>query len=285
MWAELGGLVTAVSYAGGDLSVRAGMKGSNPLAAAIATLTINVILLWSISFILVPWDAFRLSLVWIFIVDGIMTQTFGRLLKFTSIARLGAARTGVIMGATPLFSVSLAVLLLKERITAPVLGGAIFIVLGIALITEQREEGQGRFKDIIFPVISALLFGFSPIIRKWGISGLGHPFLGAAVTASTSLVTLLILSYFFPGRGGLVLTGRSLRYFVFSGLATTVALPLFYYALMWGPVIVVGPLSNTAGFFIVLISHLFLRSTERITSRVWGGCLAVLAGATLIILH
>jgi uncharacterized membrane protein len=189
------------------------------------------------------------------------------------------------MGSTPLFSVSLAVLLLKEEITGLVLGGAIFIVLGIALITEQREEGQGRLKDIIFPLGSALLFGFSPIIRKWGISGLAYPFLGAAVTTSTSLVILLTMSSLLHGRGWLVFSRRSFRYFVFSGLATTVALPVFYYALMWGQVVVVGPLSNTAGFFIVLFSHLFLRRAEKITLRVWAGCLAVLAGATLVIVR
>lgn len=285
MWAEAGGLVTAVAYAGGDLCVRAGLKGSNALAGAITTLTINIILLWSISFILVPWEAFRLSLVWIFIVDGIMTQAFGRLLKYTSIDRLGAARSGVVLGSTPLFSVTLAVLLLKERLTGFVLAGAIFIVLGIALVSEQKEEGQSRFKDLIFPLGSALLFGLSPILRKWGVAGLGYPFLGAAVTASTSLIILLTVSYLFQERGSLVLSGHSLRYFAISGMATSVALPTFYYALLWGQVIVVGPLSNISGFFIVLFAHLFLRRAERVTPRMWGGCLAVLLGATLVILR
>ncbi len=289
MWPEVGGIVTALSYAGSNIYVRLGLKGSNPLTGAITTLSVNCALLWVLSFIFVPWSAYHLGLVWIFIVDGFMTQASGRLLKYNAIGRLGAARAGAIMGSTPLFSVLFATVLFGEKITPLLILGVVLVVLGISVLsTEEGGGGKGkkaRFRDIMFPLGASLLFGLSPNLRKWGLDALSYPLLGAAVTSSTSITTLLILSSILERGKRLTMDNRSLRYFLMAGLFTVVALPIYYYALQAGQVVVVGPLANTSGFFTVLMVHFMLRKSEKVTFKIWAGALAVIAGSTAIILH
>lgn len=285
MWAEVGGLFTAVAYAASNVLIRMGLKGSNALTAAIITLTINIIILWTFSFLFVPFKAYRLGLVWIFIVDGFLTQAFGRLLKYMSIDRLGAARAASIMGSTPMFSLTIAVLLFGERLTPLILGGVVFIVLGVVILSEEKGAGKSKLKDISFPLAAAFLFGFSPNLRKWGMEGLAYPLLGAAVTATTSLATLLGTAQLVDRGKWFSLNIRSFKFYFLAALCTTIALPIYYSALKAGQVVVVGPLANTSGFFTILIAHLFLGKAESITARVWVGCLIVVIGAAAIIVR
>lgn len=283
MWPAAGGLLTALAYAASNVLIRLGLKGSNALTGAVVTLIINVVILWSLSFIFVPFEVYRLSLVWIFIIDGFLTQAFGRLLKYMSIERLGAARAASILGSTPMFSLSIAVLLFGERLTPLILAGAAFIVIGIVLLSEEKGAQRSRLKDILFPLAAAFLFGFSPNLRKWGMEGLTYPLLGAAVTATTSLCTLLTTAQLIEPGKWFVLNVRSLKFYSLAALCTTVALPIYYSALQAGQVVVVGPLANTSGFFTILIAHIFLGGVETVTAKVWIGCLIVVMGAAAII--
>ena len=284
MWVEAGGLLTAIGYAGSNNLVRVGFKGSNAMTGAVVTLAVNFVVIWTLTLFIVPWHAFQFSLFWIFIIDGVLTQALGRLLKFISIDRLGAARAGAILGATPIFSITGAVLIRGERLTYLIFLGAMLIVIGLVVLSGGARGGRIRLKDLIFPLAAALLFGLSPNLRKFGLQLLPYPLLAAAVTSTTSLCTLLISSRLVE-RGRFAITKRSLVYFILAGLCTAVALPVYYYSLSLGDVVVLGPLANTGGFFSVLIARLCMSKEENITGRLWLGSLAVVAGATAIFLH
>lgn len=286
MWAEAGGLGTAIAYAWSNNLARLGLRESSALTGAIITLSVNFVLLWALTLWLVPWHVFRFALVWIFIVDGLMTQALARFLKFVSIDRLGAARAGAIGGSTPLFSIMLAVGLRGEKLTYLVFVGAALIVGGLVLIYGFGKGGAGRFrlKDMIFPLGAAFLYGLSPNLRKFGLESLPYPLLGTAVTSTTSLFALIFTSSIFD-RGGFNFTRRSLIYLLLAGLCSAVALPLYYYSLQVGQVVVIGPLVNTNALFSVVIAYLWMGEGEYITSRLWIGALVVVAGAAIIFLH
>ncbi|MEE8448756.1 MAG: EamA family transporter [Thermodesulfobacteriota bacterium] len=286
MWAETGALATALAYAWANNLARLGLKGSNALTGTIITVGVNFVVLWILTLLFVPWHAFRLSLVWIFIIDGLMTQALGRFLKFVSIDRLGAARSGAIGGSTPMFSIMLAVLIRGEQLTYLIFIGAVLIVGGLVLISGEVRAGPGqlKFRDIMFPLAAAFLYGLSPNMRKFGLETLAYPLLGAAVTSTTALFTLLFTSSFL-GKGSFNINKRSLIYFLLAGLCTAIALPLYYYSLSVGQVVVVGPLVNISAFFSVAIAHFWMREGEYITSRLWIGALVVVGGAAVIFLH
>jgi uncharacterized membrane protein len=250
----------------------------------VVTLAVNFVALWTLALIIVPWHAFQFSLFWIFILDGVLTQALGRLLKFVSIDRMGAARAGAILGATPMFSIGLAVLIRGERLTYLIFLGAMLIVVGLVLLSGGGGGGRVSLKALLFPLAAAFLFGLSPNLRKFGLQILPYPMLAAAVTSTTSLFTLLVSSRLVE-RGRFAITKRSLVYFLLSGLCTAVVLPVYYYSLSLGDVVVLGPLANTGGFFSVVIARLWMGKEENITGRVWAGAVAVIAGATAIFLH
>ncbi|MGE5216446.1 MAG: hypothetical protein ACM3SP_05515 [Chloroflexota bacterium] len=67
---------------------------------------------------------------------------------------------------------------------------------------------------------------------------------------------------------------RSLGYFAAGGSFESLGLLLVLYALAYGPVVVVTPLSATLPLRVVLGSKPFLRDLEKITSRVVAGTVA-----------
>lgn len=75
------------------------------------------------------------------LATAILTMGVGDSLYFTSINRIGASRASPIsVSAFPLMTLLLGALLLGERLSLPVLGGAAMIVGGIALLVSDAGE-------------------------------------------------------------------------------------------------------------------------------------------------
>jgi len=90
--------------------------------------------------------------------------------------------------------------------------------------------------------------GFSQVARKFGLAFIPHPFLAAAVTATSS------------GKQGegLRLTKECLPFYLSAGVSISMAMASLYYALSLGEVIVVIPVTSTSPFFALTLSAIFL---------------------------
>jgi drug/metabolite transporter (DMT)-like permease len=76
---------------------------------------------------------------------AILTMGVGDSLYFTSIQRLGASRASPISVSTfPLITLVLGALLLGERLTWSILGGAILIIAGIVLLVSQSAKPEQK---------------------------------------------------------------------------------------------------------------------------------------------
>ena len=53
---------------------------------------------------------------------------------------VGASRASIIIGTSPLFSAGLAVWLLGEKLSAPILAGTVLIIVGVGVILSSRRE-------------------------------------------------------------------------------------------------------------------------------------------------
>ncbi len=69
-----------------------------------------------------------------------------------------------------------------------------------------------------------------------------------------------------------------------GGALESLGLLLVLYALTYGPVVVVTPLTAMLPLWVVLGSKLFLRDLEKITPRIVGGAALVVAGTIAITL-
>jgi uncharacterized membrane protein len=217
----------------------------------------------------------------LFVLAGLIGTVAGRLLRFVSIEIVGASITAGFMNVTPLVSSGLAIVLLGERLTGPIVAGTLVIVLGSTLLSTGGRRLGLRPAQLLLPALSAACFGVVAILRKVGLSGMGAvP--GTAVNVTTALVAFtgfLVAS----GQGGaMACRGRSLVYFIAAGIAENVSVFLVVVALGMGAVSVVAPLQNVTPIFVLFLSVVFLRGIEVLNARVIAGTGLIVVGAWLI---
>src|SRR5205809_288129 len=87
----------------------------------------------------------------------------------------------------PLFATGVAILLLGERVTAPILAGTVVIVFGTILLSIGGRRGGIRPWQITLPLLSAACFGVVAVLRKLGLAETGAV-LGSAINVTTALV-------------------------------------------------------------------------------------------------
>src|SRR3990170_4883602 len=133
--AGLFALLSAITYGISHVLIRKGLILANAVTCTQFALCVNAVLLWGLTFLLVPGSiAYSPGLVFI-ILDGLFLYTLGRLCLYVGLERVGVARAASIAGTTPLFSVILALFLLRERLTLPIALGTVAIVMGVILLS------------------------------------------------------------------------------------------------------------------------------------------------------
>lgn len=98
------------------------------LAVILVTLITDLHHLLSVSLVAVGW----------FAVAGLLNFTAGRFFIFQSVKHIGASRAAPVYSTAPFFSIVLAVGLTGERITIPLLLGAIAIFVGLYLVVSAE---------------------------------------------------------------------------------------------------------------------------------------------------
>ena len=284
MPAELFALATAFFSALHNVLTKKGLRYSNAATAVIISLVINIIFLWGVSLLFVPLDSLASPGILIFVIVGLFQPGLTRLLTYKGIETLGVAIADPMRATTPLFGALCAILLLGEEMTPPVFWATLLIIAGITLLSHRgRSVNRIRLLYILYPLSSSLLAGFSQVLRKFGLGAVPHPFLAAAVTATSSLgVSLLTLWLSGKRKESLFLDRRCLPYYLPAGVAVSLAMVSIYFALDLGKVTVVTPISSTAPLFALTLSALFLRDVERVTMKIVFGACLIVAGVLLI---
>lgn len=286
MPAELFALANAFFFALHNMLTRKGLRTSNAATALITSLVINIIVLWGVSLLFVPLGSLATPGILIFVLVGLFQPGLTRFLTYKGIETLGVALTDPIRATTPLFSALFAILLLGEQMTWPIFFATLLIIVGITVLSRRGGSVQRiRFLYVLYPLLASLLAGFSQILRKFGLGAVPHPFLAAAVTATSSLGVSL-LTVWASGRRKeiLVLNKECLYFYLAAGLAVSLGMVSIYYALDRGQVTVVIPISSTGPLFALTLSALFLRDVERVTMKIVLGASLIIAGVLLITL-
>ena len=283
---ELFALSNAFFFAFHNLLTKKGLRTSNPATAVVSSLVINMIFLWGVSFVVAPLSSHTGAAILIFVLVGFFQPGLTRLLTYKGIETLGIAITDPIRATTPLFSALVAILFLGEKLTLPIVVATLLIIAGIMLLSLRGGSMKGISSIyILYPLAASLLAGCSQVLRKVGLAAVPHPFLAAAVTATSSfVVSVATLAIVEKNQETWKMNRQCFPYYLGAGVAVSIGMVSIYYALDLGKVTVVIPISSTGPFFSLIFSALFLRDVERVTSRIVLGAAMIIGGVLLITL-
>ena len=134
-----------------------------------------------------------------------------------------------------------------------------------------------------YPIAASALAGATQVVRKFGMAAVPHPFLAAAVTASSSFViSLITLWYVEKTQETWKMNRECFWWFLAAGVTISIGMVCIYYALDLGKVSVVIPISSTGPFFSLILTALFLRDVERVTPRIVISAAMIVGGVVLL---
>lgn len=283
--AEFFALANAFLFALHNIFTKKALRYSNPATGVISSLSINIIFLWSLTFLFVPLAQVTLASVLIFVLVGFFQPGLTRLLTYKGIDALGVAITDPIRASTPLFSAIMAIIFLGEQMTLPIVVATLMIIAGIILLSwrsgSMKLAGSAVF--LWYPIAASALAGASQVVRKFGLASVAHPIVAAAVTASSSLVvSVLTLWYVEKTEETWKMNRQCVWWFLAAGITISFAMICIYYALDLGKVSVVIPISSTGPLFSLILTALFLRGVERVTLRIVMSALMIVGGVVLL---
>ncbi|MGZ8480001.1 MAG: DMT family transporter [Candidatus Binatia bacterium] len=283
--AEFYALANAFLFAVHNIFMKKALRYSNPATGVISTLLINIVFLWTVALLFVPMANVTLASLLIFVGVGFFQPGLTRLLTYKGIDALGVAITDPIRASTPLFSAALAIVFLGEEITLPIIVATLMIIGGITLLSWRHGAMKlaGSAVYLWFPIAASALAGASQVVRKFGMAAVPHPFLAAAVTATSSLIiSVLVMWYVEKTQESWKMSRQCVWWFLAAGITVSFAMTSIYHALDLGKVSVVIPLSSTAPLFSLILTALFLRDVERVTLRIVVSTLLIISGVVLI---
>jgi uncharacterized membrane protein len=274
-------LAGALCSAAATIAFRQGLRYSNTYAGFWINLTVGVVCVWVAILFTVPVSAMHAQALPFFIASGLLGTVAGRFFRFKGIEKVGAPVSAAINNLHPFISTGLAILLLGEQVTLPILLGTCVIVLGTILLSTSGRYVGFRPVHLFYPFLSAFCFGAVVIIRKLGLSH-ASPMFGYAINVTTAFIALTAYLMASGQFSTVACDGKSLRHFVVAGLGENIGVLFVLIALSLGQVSVVTPLNGTAPLFVLVLAYIFLKDIERLTGRLVFGTVLIVLGVFLL---
>jgi drug/metabolite transporter (DMT)-like permease len=219
---------------------------------------------------------------------GLLHFYIGWTLLSISQVRVGASRTAVLSGSSPLFALFISAMAFDEFLRLPVLAG-IFMLMGGVYLVSAREESNGvsrkvKWRDSIFGLGTALCFSISPIFIRGGLKDLPSPLLGVTIGMGLSALAYGVTLFFKRTQWMREPLTNDALFFqlaasVFVGLSTWTRWVAFDKA----PVSVVLSLGRLNVPVVILLSPLLVgNAQENVTLRVWLGAILIVAGSIIL---
>lgn len=274
----------AFCFAVAHVLIRRGLVESNALTGSFISLTMSAVLLWLLIPFFVFLSAFWTPAIGYFIAAGIFAPGIGRTLSYVGIERIGIARSVPIVNSSPIFASIFAVIFLGESWVPQNIFGTLLVISGVVMLSIVKPaESQWRKMDVLYPIVGAVAFGISAILRKAGLDAVNVPIMAAAITAVTAFLFSLGLLQVQGGKQAFKLSRRSAGWLFSAALFNTAAMLSVFYALSFGKVVIVEPLVSSSPVLSILLTAIFLKDLEVLSLHVVIGALLVVLGTILVV--
>ena len=263
--ASLLAIISGVCWATNITIVKWALNRSRASALVGATVGVTIAAIVSLILALVSGSSLPdFEVLWKFAIVGIIAPGSSQGLFVSSIGSIGPARTSILIGTSPVFSVLLAVIFLDESWKTTIMIGTLLTVMGSALISWEKGI---RFRQIgiIFAISTSLTFAIRDVVaRHFNIGTDVSAWWSGTVVLGAASITLWIFVAIKFGPIWKAQTRKALPEFIPSGIMIGIALPLLLEALNKGAVNIVAPLALAAqNIAIVILSGWFFGSRER----------------------
>jgi drug/metabolite transporter (DMT)-like permease len=255
---------------------------ADPDAGALVTTFVACVLCIVIAAVLGQWSHVAWGDTWPFLVAGTVAPGISQLLFTRAVGLIGASRTTILVGISPVLSAAIAIALLGEPFRAALVVGTVLVVAGGTMLAWQRGGPFGLLSlGGALAALAAVLFSVRDNFVRWAERGSSVP---GVVAASCSLAAATVVLLFVVAARGRTRRRITLaaRPFLLSGLLYGGAYALLLTAFDRGRVTVVAPLYATESLWAVVFAAIVLRRAEGIGARVVAAALLVVAGGALI---
>ena len=276
-------LAAALLSALATIFIRHGLRGSDPYVGVWINLMVGTVGLWIAVAATGGIGHPTATGVLLFLLAGLIGTVGGRVFRFVSIEKVGPSISAALTNLHPLVAATLAILLLGDPVTVPILAGTAVIVVGTALLSFGGPQRGFRARYLWLPLGSAFCFGIVAILRKVGLGHVGVV-MGSAINVTTAMVAFSAFVLASRRGGTMTCDRRSLGWFVAAGVTENLSVFLNVVALGLATVSVVSPLVGSSPIFVLFLSFLFLRDVELLSTRIVIGTLLTVVGVVLITL-
>ena len=239
--ASLLAIISGVCWATNITIVKWALNRSRASALVGATVGVSIAAIVSLILALLSGSSVPDSeVLWKFAIVGIIAPGSSQGLFVSSIGSIGPARTSILIGTSPVFSVLLAVIFLDESWKTTIMIGTLLTVVGSALISWEKGI-QFRQIGIIFAVATSLTFGIRDVVaRHFNLGTDVSSWWSGTVVLIAASITLWIFVFIKFGPIWKTQTRKALPEFIPSGIMIGIALPLLLEALNKGAVNIVA---------------------------------------------
>ena len=274
----------AFHFALGQVLTQFGLRHVSPLSGAAISIPTFTLVFICASPILLRNETIVWSAVPIFMAVGLAFPAVVTLLTFASNRALGPVVTSSLGNLSPLFAVTLAVVLLHEPLRPLQFAGLVVVVAGVLAISVQRYGAKDwRTWALLLPLGAAALRGLVPPVIKLGLDLWPSPIAAGLVGYIMSTVTVVTVEKIRNGSFIAKASRTGRLWFMGIGLCNGLATMLLYAALGAGPVSLVVPLIATFPLFTVVLSVIAFGRLEN-GFRLAGGTVLTVAGVVLILI-
>src|SRR2546428_7222066 len=161
-------LAGAFCPAAATIFIRRGLRGVDPYSGFWITVVGGPTSLWTA--VIVTGGPGHVSIrgALLFGLAGLIGTVGGRLLRFVAIEKVGASISAALINLNPFVASALAILLLGERITLPIVVGTSVIVAGTTLLSGGGKRLGFRPGPLALPLLSAVGFRGGCALTKRG---------------------------------------------------------------------------------------------------------------------
>lgn len=265
------------------VSIRVGLRsGADPDAGAFVTTALACVVCVVIAAAFGQWSGVSWPSTWPFLVAGTVAPGISQLLFTRAVALIGASRTAILVGISPVLSAMIAIALLGEPFRIALALGTVVIVAGGTLLAWERGGPGGLLsRGAALGASGAVLFSARDNFVRWAERSSSLPGVVAA-TCSLAAASLVLMALVAVGGGPRRRIRVAARPFLLSAAIYGTAYALLLTAFDRGRVTIVAPLYATESLWAVIVSAVVMRRAENVGARLALAALLVVAGGALI---